>query len=523
MRIGGLLIAKIISLSIVLGPHGSWATEVNLNTTVPQCTVLGTADFASIQDAPTQVTSARFVEASSGVPAYCQVRGYVSPQVGIDLRLPISNWNGRFVEVGCGGFCGVMDMRSCDDPLQRGYACIGSDMGHSSTALDGKWSYNNLQAQVDYGFRSTHVAAVAGKAIVEYFYKKQPEKSYYLGCSCGGRQGLVEAQQFPWDFDGIVVGSPALNFSGVFMDLLWKTRAVFDNSGNPLFNDDDIRLVHNAAIAKCDNDDGVKDGLIGDPRKCNFDPKELACKSAERNGCLSVEQVEAIKRLYSGPLTSKGESIVPGGSLPGSETSFLGIKGYETVFATFAREFFQYMGFVPAAGPVWKSTDFDFDRDYKRLGMLESLYASTNPDLRRFKTAGGKLIMYHGWADGGISPLNTIDYYEAVGRAMGGPKATRDFLRLFMVPGMDHCSGGEGASTIDFLGYMEAWVEHGHAPDVMISAHLKSDTDTRSTGLPLDPHQIAFTRPLYPYPAQARYKGVGDINQAENYGPVWPK
>jgi hypothetical protein len=520
-----VLRVKIISLVIlVLAGISGAAHAAPATPNAPaeeQCKGLPGADFSSIQDAPTQVTATKVVEPAAGTPAYCQVQGYVSPQVGFELRLPLTHWNGKFMEVGCGGFCGNMDfIFLCDNPLQKGYACLITDMGHKSTALDGKWAYNNLQAQVDYGFRATHVAVLAGKAITEHYYGNAPFKSYYLGCSCGGRQGLVEAQQFPWDFDGIIVGAPAINFSGVFMDLHWKARAVTDNDGRPLFSVPDVELVHSAAIAKCDRDDGVKDGIIGDPRTCTFDPSDLVCKAGAKTGCLSPEQVAAVKEFYSGPVTSKGERIFPGGGMPGSETTRIGINGYQSVYANSSREFFRYMGFLPAPGPSWKSNDFDFDRDYKRLGMLESLYASTNPDLRKFKAAGGKLILWQGWADGAVSPLSTIDYYETVEKTMGGAAATRDFFRLFMLPGVDHCWGGDGASVVDFLSYMEAWVEKNQAPDMMMSAHVKARGMTDLLTWPSDPALIGFTRPAYPYPLQARYKGTGDPNKAENFGPV---
>jgi Tannase and feruloyl esterase len=519
----GVLRVKIIALVMLIlaGTAGvAHATSATPGTPAEaQCKGLPGLDFSGIKDASTQVTAAKVVEPAAGAPAYCKVQGYVSPQVGFELRLPLTNWNDKFMEVGCGGFCGDLSfIFLCKDPLQRGYACIVTDMGHKSTGLDGKWAYDNLQAQVDYGFRATHVAVLAGKAITEHYYGKAPFKSYYLGCSCGGRQGLVEAQQFPWDFDGIVVGAPAINFSGVFMDLLWKARAVADKEGNPLFSDGDIALVHSAAIAKCDKDDGVKDGLIGDPRTCKFDPADLACRAGAKTGCLSPEQVAAVKKFYSGPVTSKGERTFLGGGMPGSEAGDSGIGGYQSVFANFGREFFQYMGFVPAPGPSWKSSDFDFDRDYKRLGMLESLYASTNPDLRKFRAAGGKLILWQGWADGTVSPLSTIDYYEMVEKTMGGAAATRDFFRLFMMPGVDHCWGGEGASVVDFLSYMEAWVEKNQAPEMMISAHVKADVDP--VNWPSDPASIGFTRPVYPYPLQAKYKGTGDPNKAESFGPA---
>jgi hypothetical protein len=515
-------IVQVLVMVASASPADAKAGAPSKAATELTCKALMEINFSTIPDAPTQLTDAQVVSAYDSKPAYCRVQGYVSPQVGLEIRLPVSDWNGKFLEVGCGGFCGGTNdfIVLCDNPLQKGYACLITDMGHKSTMLDGKWAYNNLQAQIDYGFRSTHVAALGGKAITEHYFGTAPVNSYYLGCSCGGRQGLVEAQQFPWDFDGIIVGAPPINFAEVFMDMLWKSRAVTGSEGQPLFSPADITRVHQAVLAKCDMNDGVTDGLIGDPRKCKFDPSELICKTGAQAGCLSRPQVDALKKVYAGPMTSKGELIFRGGMTPGSETSASGIADYQIDRSVaFSRNFFQYMGFMPAPGPGWKSRDFDFDHDYKRLGMLDSLYPSTNPDLRKFKEAGGKLILWQGWDDGAIPPVNTIDYYETVERTMGGRQATRDFFRLFMVPGMDHCWLGEGAWMIDYLNYLETWVEKGRAPDVMIGVHPEA-TSKPLINFPIDRANIGFTRPIYPYPAQAVYKGTGNPNDAENFEPA---
>jgi feruloyl esterase len=492
------------------------------------CAALGTMSFADLPDAPTQVTAAKLVVPDGRVPAYCRVAGYVAPSVGFELRLPAVGWNGKFAHIGCGGFCGSIFAGACDSLLARGYACIATDMGHRSTALDGKWAYDNPQAKLDFAYRATHVATVAGKAITQAFFGKAASRSYFLGCSTGGRQGLVEAQRFPTDFDGIVSGAPVISELGDGMALLWNVRAALGPDGHPLLTPEDVRRVHAAAVARCDRDDGVADGLIGDPRACRFDPAELRCTAGKTGDCLSAAQVEAVRKIYAGPVNSRGQALYTGGALPGSELNWIGpyvpADAGGSIYAGFMSELFRYMAFIPDPGPSWKPADFDWDRDPPRLAMMESLYSGSNPDLRRFKAAGGKLIVYQGWADQSVLPLNIIDYYETAERTMGGRAPTQEFLRLFMIPGMNHCYGGEGAYTIDYLSGLEAWVERGEAPDALRSVHPKTESPlgvTWGAALP-GAEDTLFSRPAYPYPLQPRYLGKGDPRDAESYLPQGP-
>jgi feruloyl esterase len=507
-------------------------------TAAEQCTALKNVDLSDIQDAPTQITAARLIE-TKGDPVYCQVQGYVSPQVGFEIRLPTNNWNGKFMETGCAGTCGTVNIDwLCPSLLRKGYTCITSDMGHQGRIGNGLWAYNNLQAEIDWGYRATHVTALAGKAITERFYKKAPDRSYFMGCSTGGRLGMVETQRFPWDFDGIIAGAPASVQS--IMVRFWAALAMKANDGASILSHADLQLVHNAVVAACDMNDGVRDGLIGDPRTCNFDPEELVCKGNSNTRCLSRQQASAVKKMYEGPMTSKGQKIYTDGALMrGAELAF-GEYYQSGHFSDFDVDFFRYLAFIPDPGPNWQPSDLNFDRDYKRFGMMESLYAANNPDLRTFKANGGKLILYHGWADagaGGIPPLKTVEYYETAEKTMGGPAATRDFFRLFMIPGMGHCGGGEGAAYIDYVSYLENWVEKGQAPDVMVGAHIDTDRldrfltthDSKSPNFSReyelflnDPRSAKFTRPVYPYPFQAKYKGMGDPNRAESFEPVHP-
>lgn len=502
-----------------------------------QCKALEGADFSGVQDAPTQVTEAKLVESTGSAPGYCQVQGYVTPQVGFELRLPVANWNKKFIEFGCSGHCGAIGLEGspneCDAPLRKGYACIASDMGHKGTGGDGLWSLNNLQAKLDWGFRATHVVALAGKAISEHYYQGTPKKSYFWGCSTGGRQALQEAQRFPWDFDGIIAGAPPVNLSTLYMTFAWGILATHDTDGKPLLGKADLKLVTDAAIAKCDLDDGLKDGIISDPPRCRFDPAELTCKANQTSSCLTRVQVDAVKKVYTGPMTSGGVKLSPGGPMPGSEygrwndewggnwsVAYLGTSGKPAAYEPLVTEGLRDLFFLPEFGAAWKLSDFDFDRDYKRMGIMESLYDSSNPDLRKFKAAGGKLLSYQGTNDISVLPQITEDYYETVERTMGGREATQSFFRLFVLPGVEHCGGGDGADTVDYLSALESWVEDGKAPDRLIAAHMKSQRTTEIPKFPVAPSQVQFTRPVYPYPTKAKYQGRGDPNDAASFGPA---
>jgi hypothetical protein len=499
------------------------------------CTALMSEDFTRVQDAPMQVIDARVVEARGKDPAYCRVQGYVLPQVGIEMRLPVAHWNGKLLEVGDGGWGGEMYLFLCSGPVRKGYACIASDMGHKGATHLGLWAQNNLQAQVDFGYRGTHVTALAGKALVVAYYSKAASTSLMFGCSTGGYQGMVEAQRFPWDFDGIVAIAPdAESEADLSMRQVWKFRNLINTDGNPVLTPTDLELLHQAALKACDLSDGVKDGIVGDPVGCKFDPGALACRGDHKSGCLSARQIQAARNVYAGPRTSQGVPISTRGVLPGSELDWAVDAGSGAE----VEEFFKYLIFTPSPGPGWKTADFDFDHDYERLGS-GALYTDNNPDLRKFKAAGGKLIVAQGGNDAAQIPGAIFDYYETVERTMGGRPATTDFFRLFVVPGMTHCSAGDGAFAVDYLSYLEAWVEQGRPPDVMIGAHVNttyllehSENNGESAKdriwwaafkltFPLDPDiPVTFTRPLYPYPLFAKYKGAGDPNDATNFVPA---
>lgn len=491
-----------------------------------RCQDLIVVDFSTVQDAPMQVTQAEPIAAEGTVPSYCRVQGYVSPQVGFELRLPLSKWNGKFIEVGCGGWCGSLWTGACDMPLRRGYACLVSDMGHRSSVIGGPWAYNNVEAEIDFAFRATHVAKLAGSAITERFFSTPPTKSYFMGCSQGGRQGLLAAQRFPWDFDGIIAGGPPIEMSPLIMNTLVTYLDAQGGGSEPQLSSAAVRLMHESVLRKCDLDDGVKDGVVGDPPSCKFTPSDLLCRDGQKTQCLTVTQAEVASKIYAGAKTKNGDKIYVSGPAIGSELSwipsFIDQKSSKYMKDTRLAHF-RYHAFIPDPGPGWNLSDLDVDRDYKRLGMMEALYSANNPDLRKFKAAGGKLIMYVGWNDDRTLPSAIIDYYETVERTMGGRIPTQEFLRLFVLPGVNHCSGGAGADAVDFLGHLESWVEKDQAPDELLSARLRESADTFAypyRHLPATADNVIFTRPLYPYPKRAVYKGIGDPKESRNFQAV---
>jgi hypothetical protein len=529
-RLGVLfLLATFIHGTAADWPATTGAAEVSA------CLALREMDMSGIKDAPTRVESSKMVEASNASPAFCKVEAYVSPKVGIEVHLPLlNNWNRKLMTAGNSGWAGTLNGEACDQHVTRGYACVTTDTGHRGRGNDGLWAVNNLAAQVDFGYRAIHVATLAAKSIVSRYYTRDAQRAYFMGCSTGGYQGLVEAQRFPWDFDGIIAGAPDMDEADLTMREVWDQKSFLDKAGDPILDAGALKLLHQAALDQCDRDDGVQDGLISNPIGCALDPSKLLCKKGETQGCLNASQAEAAKRIYSGPPHTQERAIR--GALAGSEMMWQfgpGTKYYDSLFQSM----------IYGATPSWTAATYDFEHDYQRLGMA-ALYTDTNPDLRRFKAAGGKLLVYQGGNDVTEMPTAIVDYYQTVEKVMGGLEPTQDFFRLFIVPGMNHCAGGVGASSIDYLSYLEAWVERNQAPDKMIGAHvsesylaslplpsgLPADATPevriaaagRRLRFPLDPAiPVTFTRPMYPYPQFAKYAG-GDANQASSFLSAQP-
>ncbi len=455
------------------------------------------------------------VAASPVMPAFCRVTGFVRPEVNFEVWLP-ANWNRKFLMVGNGGLAGTISFAAMVEPLQRGYATASTDTGHVADN-DGHWAQGHMQRVIDFAHRGVHVSTEAGKAIVQSFYGVPAAHSYFSGCSQGGQEALTEVQRYPKDYDGVIAGDPANNWTHLYMGgHMWITQALQNDPAGYL-PAAKTQTIGNAVNAACDAIDGIKDGILNDPRRCHFDPSTLLCKGADAPECLTAPQVDTVKKIYQGARTSGGQQIFPG-IMPGGEagqgswaTWITGASPGRGSHSTLGNPFFRYVVFED---PNWdfRTFKFDsppgFDSDVEFTDdKLASIFNNMNPDITAFQANGGKLIQYHGWSDPDISPLNSVNYYTSVTEKMGDPKA---FYRLFMVPGMNHCSGGPGPNTFDTISALEQWVEHGKAPDSIVATHTTNRAVDR-------------TRPLCPYPREAQWKGTGSTDQAENFACALPK
>ncbi|MBL7622472.1 tannase/feruloyl esterase family alpha/beta hydrolase [Frankia sp. AgW1.1] len=465
------------------------------------------------------------VAAAGSAPAYCSVKGFVAPRVDFELKLPVATWQGRYLQEGCGGLCGFViptSFPACDAQLGGDFALAATDDGHAtSNPFSAEWAAGDEQARVDLGYRGVHVVAVAAKEIMSLYYGRPPIYSYFNGCSDGGREALVEVQRYPHDFNGVIAGAPAAYFPFLPAEATaWVARANTDPTGAPILTAAKLPALHAAVLAACDSLDGLVDGQIDDPRACHFDPTSMRCPDGtDRPDCLTQAQVTAVRTIYSPPVDTAGQLLYPGGEEPGSEASWAGppipwinaAPGGTGLAASTADGYLRYVAF-PAGQPGvalsdWSFTAAGFHSLLAEAGIVDAL----DPDLRAFRAAGGKLIMYHGWADALIPPEGTVAYYQAVQDHMGGLAATTTFARLFMFPGMFHCGGGgPSTDTSDLIHQLVTWTEHGTAPTQAIA----TQTDTNG--------HIVRTRPVYPYPTVARYTGTGSTNDAANFVPTTP-
>jgi len=454
--------------------------------------------------------------------AICRVVGVAAPAIRFEVWLPSQDWNGKFQLVGNGGTAGVISYAAMRTALGRGYATASTDTGHvSSGSFDSTWALGRPDLVADFGYRGTHATAVNGKAITTALYGEPPEYSYYVGCSKGGQQGLMEAQRFPEDFDGLIAGDPANNWTRFYAGShLWYSIATLKDPESYI-PASKTAILGNATRAACDTIDGIVDGVIDDPRKCRFDPAVLACSAGQDPAtCFTPKQVQAIKSIWSG-VTPSGEIVHPP-LVPGAEDGPGGWAAWTTGSAPFtglhflaADGFFRYMVFE---NPSYDPFTFNFASDLDfALAKVGPLLDAVDPDLRGLERRRAKLIVYHGWSDPDISPLNSIDYFESVVSFMSKKHddraealaRTNDFFRLFMVPGMQHCSGGPGPNTFDMLTALEKWVEQGEAPTRVLASHLTGGVVDR-------------TRPLCVYPQVAVYTGTGSTNDAANFQCMIP-
>ena len=456
--------------------------------------------------------------APRAVPAFCRVAATVLPEVGFEVWLP-AQWNRKYIGVGNGGLAGNIVYTAMFNPVNRGYAVSSTDTGHASASTnDASWALGHMDRVINYGQRGVHEMALASKAIVRAYYGASPAHSYFQGCSFGGKQALTEVQKYPADFDGVIAGDPANWFTRHYTGgHIWVAQAVDGDSWLP---PNKVQLLADAVNAACDALDGVKDGVLNDPRRCHFDPATLQCRSGDDPQCLTGAQVAAVRKLWTGARDADGQQLYPG-LQPGGEAGPGGWAQWVTGSAPGRGAHtglgLPFMKYVVYGNPDWDyrtlrfspaAPGFESDVEYidDKAGRI---FNAIDPDLRPFRAHGGKLIQYHGWSDPDIPPTNSINYYESVVHhaSRGSSVALRDtkeFYRLFMVPGMQHCTNGPGTARFDMLTALEQWVEQDKAPDQIVAGHVTNG-------------QVDRTRPLCAYPQEAKYKGTGSTDDAANF------
>jgi hypothetical protein len=499
------------------------AAEPAVVTPKIDCAALATQDLSGVPGAPAVVGSATVVTAPQGGWEACDVKGTVAPQIQFEVLLPTKTWRQRYLQTGCGGFCGNVTINAqaatgCV-PLTRGdFVMATNNEGHAAAGgFDGVFG-TDPQLRVDYGYQADHLVSLVVKSLIKTFYRQGPRFSYFDGCSQGGHQGLTEAQRYPADFDGIVAGAPASIFTALNVWYQgWNTRVNTDADGKAILTAAKLPALRAAVLANCDGKDGLVDGQIDDPRACTFDPASIRCAGADSASCLTAAQVETVRKLYDGPRDDRGRRLYPGGQAMGSESAWVpwvvpappNTAINTTIDHGIAANTLKYLAFR-APRPTMTVADLRFDAaTFRTVSEQAGIYDATNPDLSAFRARGGKLLLWHGWADPAISPQGTVAYYDAVTDRMGGRRATEQFARLFMLPGVNHCGGGQAPNTIDALTPVLNWVEQGTPPDKLVATQTANG-------------DVVRTRPVFPYPLVARYDGTGSTDDAANFAPTPP-
>jgi len=509
----------------------AWAAPAGVVSQAPDAAACTALTGRSLPN--TRLTAAQAVTTGSftppgtsnpigNLPPFCRIAGVIAPtsesEILFEVWLPLEKWNGRFAGVGNGGWAGVISYPQIAEQLRRGYATASTNTGHpAGPAFDAaKFAMEKPEQLVDFAHRSHHETALKAKDLTQVFYGKAPDRSYFIGCSSGGYEGLMEAQRYPADYDAIVAGAPANNFTRLMAgDFDWTLAALQDPASALTLPA--LSLLHRRTIAACDASDGVQDGVLEDPRQCKFDPGTLACAAGQDPAtCLTGPQIEAVRRIYAGPKhPTTGETLYPG--LARGSEPFWVMREASAPFPI-PISYFKWLVFSDPAWD-WKTFKFTDPASFQAYAKADAKYApimnATNPDLRAFKQRGGKLLQYHGWNDQLISPSNSVTYYESVLALSGTGQTNRaetlrdvqSFYRLFMVPGLAHCGGGVGPIAFDMQVALEQWVERGIAPDRVITTRVVNGIVDRS-------------RPLCPYPQVSTYKGQGDTNDAANFACV---
>lgn len=517
------------------GGGGGTSAAATLPIVAPKvdCSTLASLDITDIGGSGSTITSATVTSSTLNGTAvqFCKVTGTLAPSNTFQIALPVSTWTQRFAELGCGGLCGNVSDPSAQSSFSFSYSCplvqtggfvtAATDMGHSGQSSS--WA-SNTQQQADFAYRGQHITTLAAKKLIQAYYGQAQKYSYFIGCSDGGREALMAAQRYPNDYNGIIAGAPAAHFQ--IQNSLYHGWNVIaqsttgDSTGNATLYADKATLLHKAVVAACGGQSGAPDGLLADPRACSFDPASIECaaNATSTSQCLTAAEVATAGKIYGGPMdATTGQRMLVGSPLLGSEANWIGVEvptTASTAGPTPVTGLFSDLIVTGAYNLIFTGSptmptidtfgyhDASFYANY--LTARHALNDATNPDLSAFQKAGGKLILWHGWADQHISPRYTIDYYESMQSTMGAANVDQ-FARLYLVPGVGHCGGGEGFPNIDLVSQVTAWAEGGTAPDAVTSYQ----TDSASN--------VTATRPVYPYPAVAMYSGSGDWHSGSNF------
>jgi feruloyl esterase len=493
----------LVTAVVLLAPERALAACADLarlalpNTTVTRAEIVAPGGFTTTGTAVSQALYAR-------LPEFCRVAATLRPSADSEIRIEVwlpAQWNGRFQAIGNGAWAGVIPYTAMAGALVEGYVAAGTDTGHvGNTAA---FAVGHPEKVIDLGYRAVHEMTVQAKALINSHYGRVPQFSIWNGCSQGGRQGITAAVRYPADFDGVIAGAPAVNWMNLHAGRMAANR-VANRTPAATIPSDKYPLVHGAAVAACDANDGVQDGIIEDPQSCRFDPRVLQC-TVDGAGCLTAAQVESARALYAPVLDPHtGAQILPG-LAPGSELGWATAASPRPV-AT-ALDAFRYIVFQDSN---WDPATFNAATDIERTLRADSndVLNSGSTDLKAFFDRGGKLLMYHGWSDTQVTPLNSIDYFQKV-VARFGTQVAGTSIQLYMVPGMNHCSGGPGTDQFDKVAAIEQWMTTGAAPERITASRVANAT-------------IERTRPLCPYGRVARWTGSGSTDDAANFSCVAP-
>ncbi|MFJ7213059.1 tannase/feruloyl esterase family alpha/beta hydrolase [Amycolatopsis sp. NPDC098790] len=497
--------------SAAAGPRPDGLAALPALPPVMTCADVPSLDLRGVTDAPVTITSAKEVTTGTAAP-YCEVRGTVAPANTVVVRLPLNGWTQRYVQTGCGGLCGSANINfgqasTCPLVVDGSLASATTDMGHQGQN-DGSWALDNPQAQIDFAYRGVHVTSQVAKALITRFYGRAPAYSYFTGCSDGGREALMEAQRYPDDFDGIAAGAPANDMAvqNTFHHA-WNVVANLDADGHAILLAGKLPLVHAGVLNACDALDGLRDGQLDDPRRCRFDPATLICAPGQDPAtCLSPAEAAVVRKLHDGAVDARGRRLEPAIAHEwGSELEWtLFVPATPTgpsASANFALSYLRYLAYPDAQDPDFRLSDLEFtEASFWKTVQSSAYLAAMNPDLRAYQRGGGKLLLWHGWNDQHISPQSTLAYWDALRTATGA-----GFARLYLFPGVAHCGGGDGPNTFDVLTPVMAWAETGKQPGRVVATN-----GTRS-------------RPVFPYPAVARYDGTGSTDDAANFVAYTPR